>query len=116
MRIERSKDGKFTLYGMTGQSMTVNQMELSQLVLGGKDYLDQLQKLESRGVKAMSMIPVNDGTVSIDSHHTHLVLRLRHEGFEQAYSFSVEFAKWMIAGLTEKVTQIESEAGRRTKQ
>src|SRR5258705_4334571 len=93
MRIERSADGKFTLYGMSGQSMTVNQMELSQLVLGGKDYLDQLQQLESRGVRAMSMIPVNDGTVSVDSLHTHFVLRLRHEGFEQSYSFSTEFTK-----------------------
>jgi hypothetical protein len=116
MKIERSDDGKFTLFGMSGQSMTVNQMELSQLVLGGKDYLDQLQQLESRGVKALSMIPVNDGTVSVDSHHTHLVLRLRHEGYEQAYSFSTEFAKWMIAGLTQQVALVESEGARRTRQ
>jgi hypothetical protein len=79
LNIKHLGDGRFEMESMSGQKMTVNQNELSQLVLIAKDYVDHIQRVSSRA-QMMSTVPVTSGTVGIDMHHTYVILRLQHEG------------------------------------
>lgn len=115
MNIKHLGGSRFELETMSGQKMTINQNELSQLALIAKDYADQLRQNAAGQVTAMSTVRVTSGTVSIDRHHTEVILRLREteEGFEQAFCITHDLAKGMIIGLTNQVNLIEEQAAKR---
>lgn len=114
MKITHLGNSRFEMESMSGQKMTVNQSELSQLALIAKDYADQLRQNAAGKVAAMSTVPVASGVVSIDMHHTQVILRLRDAGgFEQAFCLPHDLAKGMIVGLTNQVNLIEEDAAKR---
>lgn len=114
MKISDLGGGRFEMKSISGQKMTVNQSEISQLALIAKDYADRLQRNEAGQVTAVAIVRVADGVVSVDRHHTEVILRLRDAGgFEQAFCLSPDFAKSMIVGLTNQVNLIEEAAASR---
>jgi hypothetical protein len=115
MKITHLGNGRFEMESMTGQKMTVNQNELSQLALIAKDYADQLRQNAAGKVAAMSTVRVTSCTVGIDMHRTEVILRLREikGGSGQAYCLPHDLAKGMIVGLTNQVNLIEEEAAKR---
>jgi len=114
VKITHLGDSRFEMESMSGQKMTVNQNELAQLALIAKDYADQLRQNEAGQVTALSTVRVTSGTVSIDRHHTEVILRLREiDGLEQAFCLPHDFAKSMIIGLTNQVNLIEEATAKR---
>jgi hypothetical protein len=116
VKITHLGGSRFEMESMSGQKMTVNQNELAQLALVARDYADQLRQNEAGQVTALSTVRVTSGTVSIDRHHTEVILRLREAGgFEQAFCLPHDFAKNMIVGLTNQVNLITETAAKRGK-
>jgi hypothetical protein len=113
MHIKLLEDGKFLLESMSGQKITVNKIELSQLAKLADSYKDQPQQSSARGVRKIVVTPVTDWVVSVDTHHTEVILRLRHPGFEEAYSVPLHLAKGMAMGLTDQTTFIEKQMAQR---
>ncbi|MBR1280152.1 hypothetical protein [Bradyrhizobium sp. AUGA SZCCT0283] len=113
MRITRTSEGRFLLEAISGQTMSVNQVELTQLVTIAKSCANDIQRLASRGPIGLSTVQATRAVVSIDIYHTEVILRLFDGGSEQAYTLTHGLAKQVIVGLTNQVTRIEEEANTR---
>jgi len=113
MKITRTSEGRFLLEAISGQTMSVNQIELTQLATVAKGCVNDVQRLASRGPIGMSTVQAIRVVVSIDMHHTEVILRLFDGGSEQAYTLARGLAKQVVVGLTNQVDRIEEEANTR---
>src|SRR6267154_4748248 len=104
------EDGRFTLEAMSGQKITVNRVEISQLVLLSKDYEDRIQQIESRKATPISSIFATGANVRIDSHHTQIFLQLRGDGYQETFEIPNDLARGIVTGLTNQLGLIEEAA------
>jgi hypothetical protein len=106
MKSELLDDGCFLLTAMSGQTITLTARELGQLAKLAENNRDRLP-LESARAPSLVTTPISKVVVSVDSHHTQVILRLTHRGYEAAYGLTQEVAEGIVDGVTRQLALIQ---------
>lgn len=100
----------------SGKTVTLSFGEIDQLGATLDHVRSQLRQSLSRGASPIATTRITEAIVSIDMHHTEVILRLKDRGFEHSYTLAPDTAQSVRDGITYQLEGIEQAKARRTNQ
>lgn len=115
MRLKLTDDNSHYVLEARSGTVTLSLQEMDHLAALIDQMRDQLRQSTSRAANALATTRISKATVSIDMHHTEVILRLQDRGFEHAYALPPDVARGVRDGISFQLEGIE-ESKTRTRQ
>jgi hypothetical protein len=112
MRMTHLNDGRFELESMSGQKVILTQREVDQLAKLAGNSQDQPQRSPTRADPGLVTTRESRVVVSVDAHHTEVILRFGEKDFERAYMFTPDSAQQIVNGIVKQLALIAASSGR----
>lgn len=96
-------------------TITLTMKEMDELAAMLQQMTHQLRQPSSGGAKALITTRISNAIVSIDMHHTEVILQLQDRGFDQAYAIPKDIAETIRDGIDYQLEAIREGKSNRAK-